>query len=558
MAADSEPNVESPFETIPGKRYEVLSRVGTGSFGAVYKARDTFLSRSVAIKSIRLDTSVEPERREALNRRFLREAQVSAQLSHPNIVTIHDVMITDETGFLVMEFIEGTTLRSLLDQKTISPERCIDIVSQVARGLQYAHAHKVVHRDIKPGNILVTSSYEAHITDFGIAKSDQVSHATKSGGIVGTPDYMSPEQAAGEDVDARTDLFSLGCVLYECAVGQKPFRGNNVTAVLLSIVNSDPFACESWTRSPVSRSDEMASVLRRALAKKRDERFPSASEFLEAVERLPKDFFTASALEREAGSEISVEVVGDRGRWHPGTIIVPAKEESISPDEESRGEPREPTLDAGRFLREDDRPLALSSNLSDELQNISLTPAQGFILSRVDGTLRARDILSLSPLPEEDVAATLVDLLDRGLLMHEGEAPADGEAKRGPKSREKASDVTGRFDRRRYADELFQRAKEAYDTADYWESIQLARQAIELDQLEPAYHHLLGLGLMKNRHWLKEAEESLRKASALEPSNPRFLGSLAGLYRAKGDDQKAATMLEKAKALDPGFSDEPG
>jgi serine/threonine-protein kinase len=180
------------------------------------------------VKSIRLDTTLDPEHRKALNKRFIREAQVAAQLHHPNIVTIHDILFTPETGFIVMEFIEGRTLQSLLKSDRLPLATAVDVAAQVASALQYAHEHKIIHRDVKPANIMITPSFEARITDFGIAKSDGQTHLTMSGSLVGTPDYMSPEQAKGEDVDCRTDIFSLGCVLFECAAGEKPFSGGSL------------------------------------------------------------------------------------------------------------------------------------------------------------------------------------------------------------------------------------------------------------------------------------------------------------------------------------------
>ncbi len=273
----------SELEKVPGDRYEILGRLGVGAFGSVLKAQDTFLNRFVAIKSIRLDTSLEPDQRKALNKRFIREAQVAAQLHHPNIVTIHDIIFTPETGFIVMEFIEGSTLQEVMESQKLGLARIVDIVTQVAKALAYAHEHKVIHRDIKPAKIMITPEFEARITDFGIAKADGSTHLTHSGSLVGTPDYMSPEQAKGEEVDSRSDLFSLGCVLYECACGEKPFRGGSLTGVLLSIVNSNPFEAKAWKERTFPT--EVAAVLERTLAKDPDERFFSAGAFVSALDR---------------------------------------------------------------------------------------------------------------------------------------------------------------------------------------------------------------------------------------------------------------------------------
>jgi len=600
------------FEQMPGGRYEIVARLGTGAFGSVYHAQDTFLNRPVAVKSIRLDTTLDPEHRKALNKRFIREAQVAAQLHHPNIVTIHDILFTPETGFIVMEFIEGRTLQSLLKAERLPLARALEIAAQVASGLQYAHEHKIIHRDVKPANIMITPSFEARITDFGIAKSDGSTHLTMSGSLVGTPDYMSPEQAKGEDVDSRSDIFSLGCVLFECAAGEKPFRGGSLTGVLLSIVNNDPFGSKAWKSQGLPSALE--AILKRALAKEPDKRYSTAAELVTALRAL--DYEPVPAM--------------------------PAKEVA-RPDEMLQ------------WFKEEERPLKFATTLSDELHDISLTPAQGFILSRIDGASRARDILALSPMPEVEVAATLADLIEKGLLAW-GESGASPDRKssdtatrrRGARPKPKGLDETferemerildlagqkryeelfgvseqassaeikksylelierfhpdsqkesldaaskmklskvcavateamtalsttkneeppkapppprdrkpkPQFDRSTYAEELFRLGQRAYATANYWEAIQLARQAIELDAERAEYHHLLGIGLMKNRNWLKEAAECLRKASELDPTNAEYFGLLATVYKAEGLSEDSASMLEKAKSLDPSY-----
>ena len=392
------------FENIPGERYEVVSQLGTGAFGSVYKAQDTFLNRAVAVKSIRLDTSLDPEQRKSLNKRFIREAQVAAQLQHTNIVTIHDIMFTPDTGFIVMEFIEGSTLQSLMEKNQLPLARAVDITTQIARALEYAHEHKVIHRDIKPANIMITPSFEARITDFGIAKSDGSTHLTMSGSLVGTPDYMSPEQAKGEEVDLRSDLFSLGCVFYECLAGEKPFKGGSLTAVLLSIVNTDPLESSAWRKLDVP--PEVPAVLQKALAKTSEGRFANATEFVSALATIPTEGAIADAPSPVEAKTTSVDI----------TTVV------MGPGEELR--PPFPDIDrvAMKALMEEERPLRFSSKLSDELQNINLTPAQGYILSRIDGSSCARDIVSLSPVPEDEAAETLLDLISKDLVTWDDES----------------------------------------------------------------------------------------------------------------------------------------
>ena len=611
-------DAKQELEKVPGDRYEVLGRLGVGAFGSVLKARDTFLNRSVAIKSIRLDTSLDPDQRQAINKRFVREAQVAAQLHHPNIVTIHDIIFTPETGFIVMEFIEGSTLQDVMESQKLGLARIVDIVTQVAKALAYAHEHKVTHRDIKPANIMITPEFDARITDFGIAKADGSTHLTHSGSLVETPDYMSPEQAKGEEVDSRSDLFSLGCVLYECACGEKPFRGGSLTGVLLSIVNSNPFEAKAWKETTVPA--EITVVLERALAKDPDERFLSAGAFVSALDAIPKDVLGAE----EPITSVPVS--------EPSKVAAEPVPEQAEPEPP----PREASADEIKSLKEDDRPLRFAATLSDDLQDLKLTPTQGYVLSRVDGVSLARDIMTVSAVPEAEAAGTLVDLFEKGLLVFiEDEAASEpvreldemfalevdrvvrlGKEKRysellgidistpGPEvtnsylelvqryhpdaqegriseadrkklarvcailtealgtvsgkhepapvfKREEDPAATGSVKRREFADKLFGRAKEAFDVTDFWEAIQLSRQAIELDSDVAEYHHLLGLGLMKNMNWIKEAEESLLRAAELDETAPIYFESLATLYERRGAHERAAEMTERARKLSP-------
>jgi tRNA A-37 threonylcarbamoyl transferase component Bud32 len=219
-------------------RYEIVDEIGKGAMGVVYLARDPLIGRLVALKTFRISYSVKDAELEQFRARFIREAQSAGILSHPNIVTIHDVVERGEEGlaFIAMEYVRGTNLKSLLQE----PQRqtltfVCEILTQIADGLDYAHSCKVIHRDIKPANILITTDNRAKITDFGIARMD-TSNLTQEGQLLGTPNYMSPEQILGRDVDHRADIFSLGVVLYEMVTRHKPFQGENLTVVSHRIV----------------------------------------------------------------------------------------------------------------------------------------------------------------------------------------------------------------------------------------------------------------------------------------------------------------------------------
>lgn len=260
-------------------RYEVVAEVGRGSMGAVYKARDPQIGRTVAIKII-LTANLSADALEQYKQRFVREAQAAGQMSHPGIVTIHDIA-EDASGqpFLVMEFIEGIALDRLLvpGAERMPLERCLDIGIQVAEALEYAHRRGVVHRDVKPANILLTSDGRAKIADFGIAKLAGV-QLTQTGQMMGTPAFMSPEQFSGGAVDARSDLFSLGAMLYWMATGEKPFGGESLTVVSFRVVYTEPIPA---TRVDPTLPRELEAVLSRCLAKNPNDRYASCRELAE-------------------------------------------------------------------------------------------------------------------------------------------------------------------------------------------------------------------------------------------------------------------------------------
>jgi len=277
----SEPLDVGSLAELLGDRYTPVSRLGEGTFGEVIRARDGVLGREVAVKRVRLEAFSAPGQLEEVKTRFLREAQVAARLRHPNIVTTHDIVSTPRSSFIVMELVEGRDLQSLLRERgRLGLAETLDILGQVAAALDHAHAGGVVHRDVKPANIMIEPSGRVKVMDFGIAKVEQGGNLTSTGLIMGTPSYMSPEQAKGGKVDARADVFSLGCVLYECVSGTKPFHDDSVTAILLKVVIEPPpsidFAALGLPRA-------LDGVLRRAMAKEPDQRFVSPGELMEAA-----------------------------------------------------------------------------------------------------------------------------------------------------------------------------------------------------------------------------------------------------------------------------------
>lgn len=218
-------------------RYEILDKLGEGAMGVVYRARDTALGRVVALKML----SAEMRSEDDLFRRFQREAEAVGRLSHPNVVTVYDGGDYEGRLYMAMELLEGEDLRSLIERQVDLPlaDRA-RIMAQICEGLGYAHSRGVIHRDIKPANILVTTSGRVKILDFGLARMAAQSTITRKGVILGTPDYMSPEQAMGRPADPRSDVFSAGSVFYEFLCSEKPFKGKTLHSVLYQIVSEEP------------------------------------------------------------------------------------------------------------------------------------------------------------------------------------------------------------------------------------------------------------------------------------------------------------------------------
>jgi serine/threonine protein kinase/tetratricopeptide (TPR) repeat protein len=225
-------------------RYEVVRELGKGAMGIVYLAKDPLIGRLVALKTIRLGAHADDDEMKEFQQRFIREAQAAGILNHPAIVTVHDIGRDEETdtSFIAMEFVEGQNLKEVLSQgRALSFEQIGDIISQVAEALDFAHAKGIVHRDVKPANIILLEGNRAKITDFGIAKiASGAANLTSTGQFLGTPNYMAPEQIKGAPVDGRTDIFALGICLYECLTRRKPFGGDSLTSISYKIVH-EPF-----------------------------------------------------------------------------------------------------------------------------------------------------------------------------------------------------------------------------------------------------------------------------------------------------------------------------
>ena len=287
-------------------RYEIESELGRGAMGLVYRAVDPNIGRTVALKTMRLD--VHGVEQGEMLRRFKNEARAAGLMNHANIVTIYDA---DEVGglfYIAMEYLEGQTLQSImLDKRRISADQMVEVAKQVCAGLDYAHSRKVIHRDIKPANIMITGQNVAKIMDFGIAKSG--GSMTSSGQVLGTPNYMSPEQVKGLELDGRADLFSFGVVLYEMTTGERPFAGQNVTTIIYKIVHEHPIAPSELE---ASIHPGLSAVITRCLAKNRDERYQSGAELARDLEN-----YRSIGSEGDITSIIPLDVHGQETMTSP-------------------------------------------------------------------------------------------------------------------------------------------------------------------------------------------------------------------------------------------------
>lgn len=263
-----------------GKSYRILDTVASGGTAVLYRAIQLSLDRVVAVKRLHQHLTQD----ENFTRRFVLEAKAAASLDHQNIVRVIDFGIEEGSYQMVMEFVEGESLKDVIDRwRPLQSDLALALVHQICRGLEHAHAKGIVHRDIKPGNVMLTKTGIAKVTDFGLAKLTQgASSQTAADSILGTPLYMSPEQAFGESVDQRSDLFSLGTVLYELLTGRQPFTSENYMGVIQNIIHKE---IPSVREINPEVSPEIEMIVMRALAKNRDERFGSAREFREAIEK---------------------------------------------------------------------------------------------------------------------------------------------------------------------------------------------------------------------------------------------------------------------------------
>jgi CHASE2 domain-containing sensor protein/tRNA A-37 threonylcarbamoyl transferase component Bud32 len=276
-------------------RYEILMELGRGAMGTVYKARDPKINRLLAIKTIRFSDEFEEDQLQEIKERFFTEAELAGKLSHPGIVAIHDIGEDYDLTSLAMEFLDGDDLEKYCKKGSLLPMRKIlDIIAETADALEYAHNNNVIHRDIKPANIMLLKIDKVKVTDFGIAKSMSASK-TRSGIILGTPNYMSPEQIMGRQIDARSDIFSLGVVFFQLLTGELPFTGDNMNSLFYKITQEKHPSPRTLNPKVIKPCEQ---ILDKALAKNPDHRFQKASDFAKYLRILANKIDTLRAQKK--------------------------------------------------------------------------------------------------------------------------------------------------------------------------------------------------------------------------------------------------------------------
>src|SRR4249920_2247774 len=273
--------------------YQILEKLGEGGMGVVYKARDTHLDRLVALKVLPPEKVADSRRK----RRFVQEAKAASAMNHPNIITIYDIASENGIDFIVMEYVQGKTLDAMVPRKGLRLNETLKLAIQMADALAKAHSAGIVHRDMKPTNVMVTDDGLVKVLDFGLAKLTEVSesgdeptrtlgHETEEGTIVGTVSYMSPEQAEGKKVDARSDIFSFGSVLYEMATGQQAFHGDSKMSTLAAIMNQEP--------KPISQlvpgiARDLEKIITRCLRKAPNRRWQAMPDLKVTLDELKEE-----------------------------------------------------------------------------------------------------------------------------------------------------------------------------------------------------------------------------------------------------------------------------
>ncbi|MFQ5708628.1 MAG: protein kinase [bacterium] len=558
--------------------YKILRKLGEGGMGVVYLAEDTKLKREVAIKFLPKEVAVQAEERE----RFKIEAQAAAALNHPNISTIHAIEAVDDQVFIVMEYIDGQELKEKIDAGPLSVEEVLNIAEQIANGLQAAHKKGIIHRDIKSTNIMLTENGQVKVMDFGLAKLRGSAQVTRVGTTLGTAAYMSPEQARGEKVNHRADIWSLGVVLYEMLTGQLPFRGDYEQAVIYRIMNEEP---EPLADVPV----ELEQVVLKLLAKDPGQRYQKVDEFLRSLKNVRSAMARAEPVEKEKAIAVLPfeNISPDKETDYFADGLAEELIVNLSGLKDIRVVPRTTSMhykgsqkEVKRIGRELGARYIITGSVRKHLENVRISVQLIDVASHTQlwaETYKGKlaDVFDI----QEQVSKQIVDALMLKLTPTE-KVVLEKRATLNPQAFDcylRARDFLSRRTKNsvQFAIQLFEKAieldpryaaayaglGEAYGTIyrdlereESWldRALEVSLKAIMYDATLSEAYASLGLAYF-GKNALDEALEASQKAIALDPNNFNAFWILARIYHTTDRDRDAVDALEKVAALNPEF-----
>jgi len=528
--------------------YRILEELGRGGMGVVYKAADTRLERFVALKFLPKGLNTVGGNGDSPRERFKREARAASSLEHPNICTIHEIDETeDQQTYMVMPCYHGETLKEKLEKGPLEATEAADIARQIAAGLHKAHEQGIVHRDIKPANIFVTTDKVVKILDFGLAKLTGPSQLTRTGTTLGTVAYMAPEQARGESVDPRTDIWSLGVVLYQMLTGRLPFRGDYDQAVIYAILNEEPSPPSTIGKDIDAKWDP---IVQRTLAKDPDQRFPDMMEVMEALQRPAYPTATTDSKEKSIivlpfedispgkdneyfSDGLTEEIITDLSHIHDLLVI---SRNSAMTFKGSNRKTREIAADVKvRYVLEGSVRKA-GNNLRITAQLIDAQTDAHVWAQKFSGTLD--DIFDI----QEKVSRSIVDALTLTLSPEE-----DRRISAHPIENAPAYELYLKANA-----EIFKFTQEAIDRAIGYLQNALAiigDNALLYSGLAFAYFNLVNIG-MKQEEYLAKALEYVHKALEMDPEFPKAHVVLGWIY-CLGELSRSIQHLKKALAITP-------
>ncbi|MFC2157870.1 protein kinase [Acidobacteriota bacterium] len=520
-------------------KYKIIEEIGRGGMGIVYKAKDIKLKRNVALKFLPSELMQDKKAKA----RFLQEAQAAAALNHPNICIIHEVDDSDDQTFIAMEYIEGQTLKDKIDSGPLEIDDAVKITTQVAEGLAEAHAKGIVHRDIKPANIMLTDKGTAKIMDFGIAKLAAGVDLTQPSTLIGTVAYMSPEQARGDEVDQRTDIWSLGAMFYEMLTGDRPFQKSQEQALIYAILHDSP--------TPVSllRSDiptHVEKVIEKALAKKVGERYQDILELIQdlklsitpiktekSIVVLPFDDMSPGKDNEYFSDGLTEEIISDLSLIHDLLVISRSSAMTYKGTKKKIKEIGK-ELNVQYVLEGSVR--KAGSNLRITAQLINATKDTHIWANKYSGTLD--DVFDI----QEKVSRSIVDALSLKLGPK-----ADNTIAERPIDNIKAYEFYLKAN-----SETFKFTEEAINQA-----IQNIHHALDIigdnvllySSMAYAHFHMVNIGA-KQEDYLVKAENYVNKALSLDPDHPKALAAQGHIYFLR-DPLKSVIYLKKALNVNP-------